>query len=29
MNTKTAKTIAENRHNVMEAFLEEFLKEWN
>ena len=29
LNTKTAKKIAEERHNVMERYLEQFLKEWN
>jgi uncharacterized protein len=29
LNTETAKKIAERRHQLMEAFLEEFLKEWN
>ncbi|XJZ25895.1 HD domain-containing protein [Bacillota bacterium Lsc_1132] len=29
MNTDAAKKMAENRHQVMEAFLEEFYKEWN
>lgn len=28
MNTKTAKKIAETRHNYMEEFLDEFYKEW-
>lgn len=29
MNTKTAKEIAEGRHNFMESFLQRFLEEWN
>jgi uncharacterized protein len=29
MNTKTGKTIAENRHTFMEVFLEQFYEEWN
>ncbi len=29
MNTKTAKIMAENRHKIMESYLEEFYKEWN
>lgn len=29
LNTNAAKKIAENRHRVMETFLEEFYKEWN
>jgi uncharacterized protein len=29
MNTKTGKKIAENRHNYMETFLQQFYKEWN
>lgn len=29
LNTEAAKKIAENRHQVMEAYLEEFYKEWN
>jgi uncharacterized protein len=29
MNTKTGKTIAENRHIFMETFLEQFYSEWN
>ncbi|NMM62844.1 HD domain-containing protein [Clostridium sp. P21] len=29
MNTKTGKSIAEERHKFMENYLEQFLKEWN
>jgi HD superfamily phosphodiesterase len=29
MNTKTAKIIAQKRHNVMEQFIKEFLSEWD
>ena len=29
MNTKTGKSMAENRHKFMEQFLDEFYKEWN
>lgn len=29
MNTKSAKTLAEERHELMEQFLHQFLKEWN
>ena len=29
MNTKTAKRMAEERHQFMERFLEQFHKEWN
>jgi uncharacterized protein len=29
MNTKTGKTIAENRHNFMEVFLMQFYSEWS
>lgn len=29
LNTETAKRIAESRHKLMEAYLEEFFKEWN
>jgi uncharacterized protein len=29
LNTETAKKVAENRHQFMKAFLEEFFKEWN
>jgi uncharacterized protein len=28
MNTKTAKRIAQERHEVMVSFLEQFMKEW-
>lgn len=29
MNTRTARTLAEQRHRVMEEFLDQFLAEWN
>jgi uncharacterized protein len=29
MNTRTAQRIAQARHAYMEAFLEQFLKEWD
>ena len=29
MNTKTGKKLAEERHKVMEKYIEQFLKEWN
>ncbi len=29
MNTDTAKTIAQERHQYLEKFLQEFFKEWN
>jgi uncharacterized protein len=29
MNTKTARKMAEERHQFMEKYLEQFLKEWN
>ena len=29
MNTETAKIIAQERHKYLEAFLQEFLDEWN
>jgi uncharacterized protein len=29
MHTKTARTLAEHRHEVMQHFLDEFYKEWN
>jgi uncharacterized protein len=29
MNTETGKRIAENRHKIMEEFLDQFYKEWN
>lgn len=28
MNTETAKKIAQERHNFMESFLEQFFDEW-
>ena len=29
MNTPTARTLAESRHNYMESFLKEFYEEWD
>ncbi|MFH7819357.1 HD domain-containing protein [Neobacillus thermocopriae] len=29
LNTKTAKDMAEERHRMMEAFLDQFFSEWN